>query len=138
MVWSIKFIKTAECLRDWKDIWIDDAYWHALFSVILFFIMLLWRPTNNNQRYSFSPLIDAGDDDEEEEDLVVNESFGNMKLRQKKSPSEKLVKGRNANLDEELRWVDENIPNDLAEGDLPALDSDEELMNSKFELSKMQ
>ncbi|CAG7733372.1 unnamed protein product [Allacma fusca] len=138
MIWSIKFIKTAECLRDWKDIWIDDAYWHALFSVILFFIMLLWRPTNNNQRYSFSPLIDVGDDDEEEEDLVVNESFGNMKLRQKRSPSEKFVKGRNANLDEELRWVDENIPNDLAEGDLPALDSDEELMTSKFELSKMQ
>lgn len=37
----------------WKELWIDDAYWKLLFSVILLVIMILWRPTNNNQRYYY-------------------------------------------------------------------------------------
>jgi Lung seven transmembrane receptor len=36
--------------QDWKNLWIDEAYWHLLFSVLLLVIMILWRPTNNNQR----------------------------------------------------------------------------------------
>jgi hypothetical protein len=40
--------------------------------------------------------------------------------------------------EDELRWVEDNIPADFAEGDLPALDSEEELISTKFELSKMQ
>lgn len=37
--------------------------------------MILWRPTNNNQRYAFTPLLDAADDDEEE-DQFVNDAYG--------------------------------------------------------------
>ena len=36
--------------QDWKEIWVDDAFWHLLFSIILLVIMVLWRPTINNQR----------------------------------------------------------------------------------------
>lgn len=32
----------------------DDAIWRLLFSMILFVIMILWRPSANNQRFSFS------------------------------------------------------------------------------------
>lgn len=37
-------------------------------------------------------------------------------------------------LDSDLRWVEENIPAST----LPLLDSDEEIINTKFEVSKMQ
>jgi len=137
LIWSIRFLKTTQCLKDWKEIWIDEAYWHVLFAIILLVIMILWRPSNNNQRYAFSPLID-NEDDEEEEDLVVNEAFshGNMKLRQKNGNEKQY--GRSQSMEDELRWVEQNIPADLGEGDLPALDSEEELISTKFELSKMQ
>lgn len=46
--------------------WVDTAFWHVLFSVLLMVIMILWRPTNNNQRYAFSPLLDNEDDEDEE------------------------------------------------------------------------
>jgi len=52
--------------------------------------------------------------------------------------SEKGKKYRNQTVEEDLKWVDENIPNDFGEGDLPAMDSEEEVVASKFELSKMQ
>lgn len=54
----------------------DEAYWHLLFSVLLLVIMILWRPTNNNQRYAFTPLLDAPEDDEDEEEQFVNDAFG--------------------------------------------------------------
>ncbi|ODN04343.1 Transmembrane protein [Orchesella cincta] len=140
MIWSIRYLKTTSCLRDWKEIWVDEAFWHMLFSIILLVIIILFRPSNNNQRYAFSPLIDNADDDEDdEEDLVVNQAFGsNMKLRPNKGKPEKPNKYRNQTIEDELKWVEEHIPADLEKGDLPALDSEEELVNTKFELSKMQ
>lgn len=38
-------------------------------------MMILWRPTNNNQRYAFTPLLDSGDETEED-DILVNENLG--------------------------------------------------------------
>lgn len=37
--------------QDWRELWIDDAFWRLLFSIILLVIMFLWRPSANNQRY---------------------------------------------------------------------------------------
>jgi len=37
-----------------------------------------------------------------------------------------------------LRWVEDNIPAAIADPTLPILDSDEEIINTKFEVSKMQ
>lgn len=42
------------------------------------------------------------------------------------------------NEEDDLRWVEENIPESMADVTLPALDSDEEIINTKFEVSKMQ
>lgn len=42
--------------------------------------MILWRPTNNNQRYAFTPLLDAPGDDEEEDEQFVNDAFGEWHL----------------------------------------------------------
>jgi len=38
-------------LQDWKELWVDEAFWHLLFSILLLIIMILWRPSANNQRF---------------------------------------------------------------------------------------
>lgn len=141
MLYSIKDHRAAFCLTDWKELWVDDAYWHLLFSVILLVIMILWRPTNNNQRYAFSPLLDApedDDDDDEEIEHFVNDGYG-VKMRgsnvtRNESPKPKSV----TNEDEDLKWVEENIPQCLIDTTYPIMDTDEESMELKFELSKME
>ena len=37
-------------IQDWKELWLDDAFWHLLFSFLLGVIMALWRPNNNSAR----------------------------------------------------------------------------------------
>lgn len=51
--------------KDWKELWQDEAFWHVLFSSLLLVIMILWRPTNNNQRYAFTPLLDNPEDEDD-------------------------------------------------------------------------
>lgn len=67
MIYSIKVHRLAECLADWKVLWIDEAFWHILFSILLIVIIILWRPTKNNQRYAFTPLLDNPEDENDGE-----------------------------------------------------------------------
>ncbi|PZC80949.1 hypothetical protein B5X24_HaOG213718 [Helicoverpa armigera] len=137
MLYSIKSYRVLPCITEWKEVWMDEAYWHMLFASVLTVIMVLWRPTNNNQRYAFTPLLDNADDDEEEEEQFVNDAYG-VKMRGTNSTTD-AADARDAadqtnTLDSDLRWVEENIPTST----LPLLDSDEEIINTKFEVSKMQ
>jgi len=44
--------------------------------------MILWTPSKNNQRYAFTPLLDAEDDEEDEEDeAYYTDAFDVMKQR---------------------------------------------------------
>lgn len=129
MVYCFKVHRFTACLTVWKNIWLETAFWHILFSCILLIIMILWRPTNNNQRYAFVPLLDTGDENDEEEQLV-SDAYG-VKVRMHKQTSRSP---RNSE-DDDLKWLEENIKTDPT---LPILDSDEELVNTRFELSKMQ
>jgi len=38
--------------------------------------MVLWRPTANNQRYAFTPIVDFGDDDDDDENMTLSDAFG--------------------------------------------------------------
>ncbi|KAF4517386.1 hypothetical protein B566_EDAN007638 [Ephemera danica] len=146
MLYSIKAHRLAVCLTDWKELWVDEAYWHLLFSVLLLVIMILWRPTNNNQRfasstnalaspwYAFTPLLDAPEDEDEDEQLV-NDAYG-VKMRSYRNSSPKPRS--TSSVEDDLKWVEDNIPSSLADSALPILDSDEEIMTTKFEMSKMQ
>uniref|UniRef100_A0A336LKK6 CSON009979 protein n=1 Tax=Culicoides sonorensis TaxID=179676 RepID=A0A336LKK6_CULSO len=139
MLYSIKAHRMSECVTDWKNLWLDDAFWHILFSVLLLVIMILWRPTNNNQRYAFTPLLDnpEDEDDEEEEEQFVSDAYG-VKMRGPNS-NNSTKPSKSANNDEDdLKWVEENIPAAINDAALPVLDSDEEIINTKFEVSKMQ
>ncbi|GFW68555.1 transmembrane protein 87A [Trichonephila clavipes] len=141
MTWSIHAHKLVTCITDWKELWVDEAYWHFLFSTILFVIMILWRPTNNNQRYAFTPLLDSMDDEEDdEENLLPNDAFAGMKMRTSKiSTNSPRSDDSKSKQDEDLKWVEENIPTSITDVALPSLlDSDEEIMTAKFERSKME
>ncbi|XP_066521063.1 transmembrane protein 87A-like isoform X2 [Hoplias malabaricus] len=136
IVWTTKTFKLSKCQSDWRELWIDDAFWRFLFSTILLVIMFLWRPSANNQRYAFSPLVDEVSDEEEAEQLM-NEAFEGVKMRGIKSEVNGSVKPNK--VDEDLKWVEENIPSSIADVALPPLlDSDEETMTTKFEMSKME
>ncbi|XP_048259265.1 transmembrane protein 87A-like [Haliotis rufescens] len=140
MIWSITQHKMKACITDWRELWVDEAFWHLLFSVLLLIIMILWRPTANNQRYAFSPLLDAAEDDVDD-DTVMNDAFDGMKMRTKtySNGSPKQKDSRSKSVDDDLRWVEENIPSSLSDKALPSLlDSDEELQNTHFEISKME
>lgn len=130
MLYSIKTHRIVMCLMVWKDLWLEQAYWHILFSSLLLVIMILWRPTNNNQRYAFVPLLDTGDDEEEEH--LVNDAYG-VKVRIHHQKDNNSLK--QSTIEEDLKWLEENVPIDPP---LPVLDSDEELVNTRFEVSKMQ
>ncbi|KAM3830179.1 transmembrane protein 87A-like isoform 2-T2 [Vipera latastei] len=127
IVWTTKTFHLATCQSDWRELWIDDAFWRFLFSILLLVIMFLWRPSANNQRYAFMPLVDEGSEQEEEgeDEQVVNEVFG-MKMRGGKPEVNGILKGNRVMQDEDLKWVEENIPSSMADVMLPPLlDSDE-------------
>ncbi|XP_051772692.1 LOW QUALITY PROTEIN: transmembrane protein 87A [Ctenopharyngodon idella] len=139
MVWTTKKFRLSDCQADWMELWVDDAFWRFLFSIILLVIMFLWRPSANNQRYAFTPLIDDSDDEEIEEFLVSANIADGIKLRAAKTETNGTVKPATANPDEDLKWVEENIPTSLSDVALPVLlDSDEEIMTTKYEMSKME
>lgn len=141
MLFSIKVHQFERCLKDWKDLWQDEAFWHVLFSLLLLVIMILWRPSNNNQRYAFTPLLDSPEDeDEDEEEHFVSDIYGvKMRGTRSTSPKPQHLKPSNSTTEEDdLRWVEENIPTAIADATLPTLDSDEEIINTRFEVSKMQ
>ncbi|XP_054455886.1 transmembrane protein 87A [Anoplopoma fimbria] len=139
MGWIAKKFRLADCQSDWIELWVEDAFWRFLFSVILFVIMFLWRPSANNQRYAFTPLIDDSDDEEIEEFVASTNLADGIKLRASKSETNGSVKPAEINLEEDLKWVEDNIPSSLTDVALPILlDSDEEIMTTRYEMSKLE
>ncbi|XP_078145604.1 transmembrane protein 87A-like [Centroberyx gerrardi] len=138
IIWTTKVFKLVECQTGWRDLWVDEAFWRLLFSTILLVIMVLLRPSANSQRFSHSPLIDDDDEEEEAKEPMLNEAFEGMKMRGSKpdtNGSQKLLSKE----DEDLKWVEENIPTTVADVALPVmLDEEEEILKTKMERSKME
>ena len=80
-------------------------------------------------------------DDENQE----TEVFDTIKMRttilngvSDKQQKFKASNNNNNSLEDDLKWVEENVPATLTEAALPGLvDSEEEIANTKFEASKM-
>ncbi|KAM6997955.1 transmembrane protein 87A isoform 2-T2 [Tautogolabrus adspersus] len=140
MGWIAKKFRLADCQSDWIELWVEDAFWRFLFSVILFVIMFLWRPSANNQRYAFTPLMDDSDDDEEIEEFLASSNIADgIKLRASKSDANGSARPPEPNPDDDLKWVEDNIPSSLTDIALPVLlDSDEEIMTTRYEMSKLE
>ena len=77
---------------------------------------------------------------------MMTEAYEGMKMRShvgdggsKDSSLTPNVKTADEKFEEDLKWVEENIPTSVADTALPSLlDSDEEIMTTKFEMSKME
>ncbi|XP_028934053.1 transmembrane protein 87A isoform X2 [Ornithorhynchus anatinus] len=137
IIWTTVKFRLVDCQSDWQELWVDDAIWRLLFSTILFVIMVLWRPSANNQRFAFSPLSEEEEEDEQKEPML-KESFEGMKMRSTKQEPNGNSKANKAQEDD-LKWVEENVPSSVTDVALPALlDSDEERMITHFERSKME
>ncbi|KAG8560565.1 hypothetical protein GDO81_015037 [Engystomops pustulosus] len=137
IIWTTMKFRLVDCQSDWRELWVDDAIWRLLFSMILFVIMILWRPSANNQRFAFSPLTEEDEEDDEQKEPMLKESFEGMKMRSSKPETNGNPKVNKA--EEDLKWVEENIPSSVTDVALPALlDSDEERMITHFERSKME
>lgn len=72
----------------------------------------------------------------DEEEQFVSDAYG-VKMRGTHSISPRPSRSA-TNDEDDLKWVEENIPAAIADAALPVLDSDEEMVNTKFEVSKMQ
>ena len=126
------------CSENFANNWFETACWPLLFSLILLVIMVLWRPSGNNKRYAYSPLIDGNEseNDESEEPMLGNGVTESMKSRAGKK-TENIEMDINMT-DENLKWIDENIPPTVADAALPVLmDAADVKKATKYEMSKM-
>ncbi|TNN61760.1 Transmembrane protein 87A [Liparis tanakae] len=88
--------------------------------------------------YAFTPLIDDSDDEEIEEFIASSNIADGIKLRSK-SETNGSVKPAEVNPEEDLKWVEDNIPSSFTDVALPILlDSDEEIMTTRYEISKLE
>ncbi|CAD5213967.1 unnamed protein product [Bursaphelenchus okinawaensis] len=139
MLWSLYIHIVQHCMEDWKELWVDTAFWHVFFCVILVMIMVLWRPSQNNQRYAFTPLLDNSEDENDDADDDVlftntqNGLFEEVKMRNVKDNKSDENK-KKSNVADELDWIEKNIPTSLAEA---LIDDDEEREKRELEASKM-
>ena len=136
-VWAYLQYGPSKCIKDWQEMWLLEGFWHVLFSFLLLTMMILWRPSANNNRYAYSPLVDlAANEEEEEPEQMPSEAFDGMKLRNLGQERKTVV---STSVDDDLKWVEENIPTSLVDAAVPVLmDSEDELNISRFEVSKMQ
>uniref|UniRef100_A0A915DS34 Transmembrane protein 87A n=1 Tax=Ditylenchus dipsaci TaxID=166011 RepID=A0A915DS34_9BILA len=139
MVWSLYLHIVQYCMKDWKELWVDTAFWHIFFCTILVVIMFLWRPSCNNQRYAFTPLLDDSEDENEDADdeLFSNSQSGVyalVKQRGTSSDHQQHKSNKDEKLEDDLKWIENNIPSSLAEA---LIDEDDDKEQRELEMSKM-
>ncbi|KAH7732360.1 Protein C52B9.4 [Aphelenchoides avenae] len=138
MMWSLWMHIFQYCMSDWKELWVDTAFWHIFFCTILVVIMFLWRPSQNNQRYAFTPLLDNSEDENDEDELFdASHSKATVYDMVKQRGAEKGEAGAKPSKDveEDLNWIDRHIPATLAEALMD--DDEEEKEQRQLEYSKM-
>ena len=130
LLWAWK-VSTLRCVANWPYLWLEHGFWHMLFSAVLLAIMVLWRPTANNARYAFSAIVDHKDEVEMQDECTG--MADGVTLRPAKS-SQAAPRRINSTAEDELRWVEENIPSSLTAG---LINDDEDREQLNFETSKM-
>eukprot|EP00002_Diphylleia_rotans_P018084 TRINITY_DN3503_c0_g1_i3.p1 TRINITY_DN3503_c0_g1~~TRINITY_DN3503_c0_g1_i3.p1 ORF type:complete len:217 (+),score=32.06 TRINITY_DN3503_c0_g1_i3:326-976(+) len=62
----------------WETYWVIRIYWQVVYLIVLSSIVILWRPCENNLRYSY--MEDFNDRDEIEEDLQPSGADGKSRV----------------------------------------------------------
>ncbi|VDM74930.1 unnamed protein product [Strongylus vulgaris] len=115
----------------------------AIASVIfmIWIIVILWRPSVNNQRYAFTPLLDDSEDENDQDEIFNASAPGFEMLKQRESGSgadmrrQKEKEREDHKLQDDLRWIEDHIPSSLAEHLI--MDEDEDKEARDLEISKM-
>ncbi|KAF6036097.1 TMEM87A [Bugula neritina] len=117
LVWSLARMKMVECRTDIRELWLEQGFWPMLFSIVLLVIMILWRPSINNQRYSHSILLENEDGEDEEDTLMGSEAFDAKKRSQMngKINARDKRKTREEKVEDDLQWIEDNIPASVAD-----------------------
>ena len=82
-------------------------------------VVILWRPSANNQRYAYSPLTDGIDetDEEEEQEILTQSGISDTTTKREKPGVKKLHKQpKEETAEDDLKWIEENIPQTIADG----------------------
>ncbi|XP_065193364.1 transmembrane protein 87B-like [Sycon ciliatum] len=79
-MWSYLQFRSSACIKDWQHIWLLNGFWHILFSFLLLFMMVLWRPSEDNSRYAYSSSADLASNEDKPEQMS-SEGFESMKMR---------------------------------------------------------
>ncbi|KAL4003108.1 Lung seven transmembrane receptor family protein [Acanthocheilonema viteae] len=151
MCWTIYIHNMQRCLVDWKEYWVDTAFWHIQFCCILVVIMILWRPSRNNQRYAFTPLLDDSEDENDDDELFNTNYYAMAGLNKRTAAASAYASSRgqesssnrkqhkaqenDRKLQEELKWIEDNIPSTFA--DRLLVDDEEDREQMELEHSKM-
>lgn len=128
-------------MNQWELLWFDDAFWHILFSFIMLVVIILWRPSANNQRYAYSPLTDGTADSDDEEQQILTKSGINQDLKEREVGKVKKLhkQKKEPTAEDDLEWIEENIPQTVADSAVPAvLDEEEDLEETRYQMNKME
>jgi len=142
-IWTMANDYDVKHNHAWKNIWFEEAFKHVLFTVVLIGIMVLWRPSMNNSRYAYATLeMDLLDEDENEKEESVVPNFGSETLKGRTKSARGMKVEQKFDVEDELAWVEEHIPSNVMSNDNTigsfALDSDEEIMETRLMVSKME
>uniref|UniRef100_H3AGY4 Transmembrane protein 87A n=1 Tax=Latimeria chalumnae TaxID=7897 RepID=H3AGY4_LATCH len=136
IIWTTKKFKLADCQ---SHLYFSSGVWKRDCKCVGFLLLLLICPYKANRKlFAYSPLTEE-DEDSELKEPMLNEAFAEgMKMRGTKPETNGNPKPSKVQ-DEDLKWVEENVPSSMADVALPALlDSDEETMTTQLERSKME
>lgn len=78
--WSVYNQWDTTTNNAWENFWVQEAFLHILFTIVLVGILVLWRPTMNNSRYAYAAL-ETDLLEEEEYHVVPNFKSDTMKSR---------------------------------------------------------
>ncbi|CAI5455060.1 unnamed protein product [Caenorhabditis angaria] len=147
MLWSMIYHIFPTCRVDWKELWVDTAFWHVLFCFILVVIVILWRPSQNNQRYAFTPLLDDSEDENDQDeifnafqpgfDILTARTSGAGAEYRRLRETEKEQDRQDEMIKEDLKWIEENIPTTLTDTLIGGLEDPDEIESRQLEVSKM-
>jgi hypothetical protein len=103
-------------------------------------VIILWRPSANNQRYAYSPLTDGTNDSDDEEQQILTKSGATQDLKERETGKvKKLHKQKQPTAEDDLEWIEENIPQTVADSAVPAvLDEEEDLAETHYQMNKME
>ncbi|XP_003385804.1 PREDICTED: transmembrane protein 87A-like [Amphimedon queenslandica] len=136
IIWQFIYITRSNCTNDWREMWLIECFWHMLFCFMLLIVMIIWRPSANKLRFAYSP-VSNGDSDEEEQG--ANKNFETVKMRPVSGKSESTKQQLTSmEAEEDLKWVEQNLPTTaIDKAAQMVLDSEEEVMTTRFEASKL-